>query len=100
MNTPVRQTCSTATISLVFGILSWFALPFIGAVVAIVCGYMARGEIKRSNGALDGDSMATAGLVLGWIHLALAALIVIAVVVFLVFFGGLAAFSAAVSHAH
>ena len=93
MNTPARQTCSTATISLVFGILSWFALPFIGAVV---CGYMARGEIKRSNGALDGDSMATAGLVLGWIHLALAALIVIAVVVFLVFFGGLAAFSAAV----
>ena len=92
MNTPSRQTCSMATISLVLGILSWIALPFIGAVAAIVCGHMARAEIRRSEGALDGDGQAVAGLVLGYVHIALLILIVAAVVLF---FGGLVAFLAA-----
>ena len=96
MNTPARQTCSTATISLVFGILSWFALPIIGAVVAIVCGHMARAEIKRSQGALDGDSLAVGGLVLGYLHLAIFLLIVLVIFMFL---GGLAFFAALAHHA-
>ena len=88
MNTPARQTCSMATISLVFGILSWVALPFVGALAAIICGHMARAEIRRSEGALDGDGHAVAGLVLGYIHIAVLTLIVIVVVLF---FGGILA---------
>ena len=35
---------------------------------------MARKEIRESHGALGGDGMATAGLVLGWIGVALGVL--------------------------
>ncbi|HTA65791.1 MAG TPA: DUF4190 domain-containing protein [Xanthomonadaceae bacterium] len=97
MNTPIRQTCSNATISLIFGILSWVILPFIGAVIAIICGHMARGEIRRSQGALDGDGLAVGGLVLGYLHLAVFLLVLIAI---FLFFGGLAAFLAFAAQHH
>lgn len=97
MSVPARPTCTTATISLIFGILSWCLLPIIGALVAIIAGYMARGEIRRSNGALDGDGLAVAGLVLGWVHLAFIAL---AVLMFVLFFGGLAILIAFFGHVH
>ena len=65
-------TSSLAIVSLVFGILSWCLLPFIGAIVAVVCGHLARGEIRRSaDGPMEGDGMAVAGLVLGYLHLLL-----------------------------
>ncbi|WP_426699977.1 DUF4190 domain-containing protein [Rhodanobacter sp. Col0626] len=66
-------TSSLAVVSLVFGILSWCLLPFIGAIVAVICGHMARGEIRRSpiDNPIEGDGMAVAGLVLGYAHLAL-----------------------------
>ena len=95
MNAPARQTCTNATLSLVFGILSWFALPFIGALIAIVCGHMARAEIRRSQGQLEGDGLAVGGLVLGYIHVAFFLLVVL--VVFM-FFGGLMAFLAFAAH--
>lgn len=97
MSLPARQTCTTATVSLIFGILSWCLLPIIGAIVAIITGHMARGEIKRSNGTLDGDGLATIGLVLGWVHLAV---IVLAVLMFVLFFGGLAILIAFFGHVH
>lgn len=82
------RTSGTAVASLVFGILSWCLLPFIGAIAAIVLGHSARGEIRRAPpGSIDGDGMALAGLILGWAHIVLC---VLAVVFFLLFFGGLA----------
>jgi hypothetical protein len=92
MNVPVRSTSATAIVSLVFGILCWVAIPFIGAVVAVICGHVARGEIRRAPpGTVDGDGMAVAGLILGYAHLVLFALLLFA---FLTFFGGLAWFAA------
>ena len=41
------STSISAVISLIFGILSWVGLPFFGAVVAIVCGHVARGESDK-----------------------------------------------------
>jgi hypothetical protein len=87
MNDPIRRTSATATLSLVFGILSWVALPLVGAIVAVVTGHVARAEIRRSGGTMDGDGMAVAGLVLGWSNLALVAL---GLVLFLFVFGGIA----------
>jgi len=59
MNIPARITSTTAVISLVFGILCWMAIPFIGAIVAVVCGHLARGEIRRAPpGSMEGDGMA------------------------------------------
>ena len=77
-----------AVVSLVFGILGWTLLPFLGSLVAVVCGHMARGEIRRAQGALEGDGMAVAGLVLGYLVIGLSVLAVMAAILF---FGGLAA---------
>jgi hypothetical protein len=95
MNIPApRQTSTYAVISLIAGILGWTLLPFLGSIGAIIFGHLARAEIRRSNGQLDGDGLAVAGLILGWISVALAILSVIAILVFILFFGGLAWFSA------
>jgi hypothetical protein len=74
MNTPAGTTSTTAIVSLVFGIVCWVAIPFIGALVAIVCGHVARNEIRSAPpGSIDGDGMAVAGLILGYLHLVLLA---------------------------
>jgi hypothetical protein len=85
---PTKPTSNTAIVALVAGLLSWLFVPFIGAVVAIIAGHMARGEIRRSDGALDGDGLALAGMVLGYVQIGL---IVLTIIGFLLFFGGLAA---------
>jgi hypothetical protein len=68
----IAQTSTLAIISLVGGILSWTLAPVIGGIVAVVTGHMAKGEIRRSGGMLTGDGLATAGMILGYIHLGLA----------------------------
>ncbi|MFZ2754687.1 MAG: DUF4190 domain-containing protein [Lysobacteraceae bacterium] len=88
MSVPVKTTSTLAIISLVAGILGWTLLPLLGSVGAIITGHMARGEIRRSAGAIDGDGFAIAGLVLGWGSVIVAVLSVLLVVVF---FGGIAA---------
>ena len=85
---PMPRTSTTAVLSLVFGILSWCVLPLVGAIVAIVTGHVARGEIRRAPpGTLEGDGMAVAGLVLGWTNLAL---MVLGLFLVLFVFGGIA----------
>lgn len=65
------QTSSLAIVSLVSGIASWFVLPLIGALVAVITGHIAQKEIRESKGRLGGLDMAKAGLILGYVHLAL-----------------------------
>ena len=66
-----------AVVSLVSGIAAWCMLPVIGSIVAIVCGHLARGEIRRSQGQLDGDGLAVAGLVLGYVQIVMGVLLVL-----------------------
>ncbi len=72
-----RTTSGTATASLVCGILGWSVLPVVGAIMAVILGHVAKNEIRASSGSLGGDGMATAGLVLGYAGIGLAALGVI-----------------------
>src|SRR5690606_41833540 len=65
------------------GIVSWFILPLIGALAAIITGHMARAEIRREAGQIEGDGLAIAGLVLGYGQIALCVLAFIAIVLFL-----------------
>ena len=95
MNVPVRQNSTLAIISLVAGILGWTLLPFLGSLVAVVCGHMARAEIRRAQGALEGDGLAVAGLVLGYLVIALSILAVIGI---FLFFGGLLWFASVFGH--
>ncbi len=69
----VSQTSTLAIISLIAGICGWTVLPTLGAIVAVITGHMAKNEIRGSRGMLTGDGLATAGLVLGYIHLGLVA---------------------------
>ncbi|GAA4868681.1 DUF4190 domain-containing protein [Luteimonas vadosa] len=91
MSHAAPETNSLAIISLVFGILGWSFLPVVGGLVAIVTGHLARSEIRRAAERPQGDGMAVAGLVLGYLALA-SAVVVLGVV--LAFFGGLAWFGA------
>ena len=65
-----QQTSSLAVISLLAGIASFFIVPLLGAIAAIITGNMAKKEIRQSGGRLTGDGMAQWGLILGWINIA------------------------------
>ncbi len=66
------QSSSLAVISLIAGIASFFILPLLGAIAAVITGGMAKKEIRASHGRMTGEGMATAGQILGWINIALA----------------------------
>jgi len=70
----VVPNSNMAIISLVAGILAWALLPVIGAIVAVVCGHIARKEIRESGGRLAGQGLALAGLILGYTQLAITVL--------------------------
>lgn len=86
-------TNSLAVVSLVSGILSWVLCPFVGAVVAVITGHVARGQIKTSGEA--GGGMAVAGLVLGYVHLVAW---VVGLFFWLVVLGGIALLTTTTSH--
>ena len=89
------RTNNLAIVSVVAGVFSvvgHFVVPGIGggtlALVAIITGFIARGEIKRSGE--QGMWMTTVGIILGFLHLAVIALIFIVLIVVIFFLGGLA----------
>ena len=59
---PAKKNNGMAIASLVLGIL--FCVPF-GGILAIIFGFIARKQIKNSEGRQTGSGMATAGIVLG-----------------------------------
>jgi len=79
MNSPnqsYRGTSTLATVSLIAGILGFTVLPTVGSIIAIFTGHMAKKEIRKSRGALDGNGTATAGLVLGYANIVIVSCIV------------------------
>jgi len=76
-----QTTNGKATAALVLGILGFVFCPFVCSIAALVLGYQARGEIDGSGGRMGGRSNATAGIVLGWIGLALCAAFVALVII-------------------
>jgi hypothetical protein len=69
------KTNGLAIASMVVGIL-W--LYWIGSVLALVFGYVARSQIDRSGGLEGGRGMAIAGIVLGWVGVGILLIILIA----------------------
>jgi hypothetical protein len=77
---PIAVRTSTnplAGISLAFGIGQVF-FPLFGSIIAVVCGHVARGQIRRTGE--QGDGLALAGLVLGYIGAVIPILIVAIIV--------------------
>jgi hypothetical protein len=83
-------TSTLAIVSLVAGILGFTALPMLGTIVALVTGYMARGETRATPPRAGGDGLATAGIVMGYIQLGLTVIGLCCFVLYFVFMlGGL-----------
>ena len=82
--TDAPRTSFWAILSLISGIANYIGLPFVGAMVAIVTGYIARGEIKKSPDKIEGERLANAGLVLGWVGIGLG-LLTFCLIIFVVF---------------
>lgn len=87
MNASVKRTSNLAIVSLVAGILGWTAVPWIGSIVAIITGHMARAEIARNQETMEGDGLAVAGLVLGW---SMVVISLVGLILLIMFFGGIA----------
>ncbi len=65
------RTAGLATASLVLGILGLVCVGPLAAIPAVICGHKARTRIRNSQGALQGDGMALAGLIMGYIGIGL-----------------------------
>ena len=63
------RTNGFATASLMLGLVGWLPCG-VGSVMAIVFGFVARDQIKRSQGSQVGSGLATAGIVLGFLAVA------------------------------
>jgi len=68
---PPVQTSPKAIWSLILGILGLLCPMLIPAIVAVVLGHKALGQIRRSDGSLGGGGLAIGGLVTGYIGILL-----------------------------
>ena len=71
------QTNAFAVVSLSLGILWYF---WIGSILALIFGYIAKGQIDALQGRQKGRGFAIAGIVLGWVGVGFLALVIIAVI--------------------
>jgi hypothetical protein len=65
-----RRTPERAVAALVLGIVGVTVVPVIASIIAVVLGRRARAEIDGDPAALEGRNLATAGIVLGWVGIA------------------------------
>ena len=75
---PPKSTNGMAIASMVLGIV-W--IWWIGSILALVFGYIARRQIRDSMGRQSGDGMAIAGIVLGWIGVGFLALVIVLAII-------------------
>lgn len=74
----IPKTNGLAVASLVCSFFFW--LYGLGAVLAIVFGFIARSQIKRSGGTQRGKGMALAGIIIGFASLVIAAVLIVVLV--------------------
>lgn len=91
VNDNLLPSSTLATVSLISGILGFTFVPVIGAIVALVTGYMARKETRSIPPSASGDGMATAGIIMGWVQLGLIVVGICCFVAYMVFVVGLVA---------
>ena len=87
LSTP--KTSAMAIVSLVSALLGvTVVLMPIGCIVAVITGHLAKKQIRESMGQQTGEGLATAGLIIGYIEIALVVLgclCYLAIVVFGIF---------------
>jgi competence protein ComGC len=71
-----KKTAGLAIASLALGILGLMTIWFCGigglfAIPAVICGHIGYARVRKSNGALEGEGKAMAGLITGYVGLGL-----------------------------
>lgn len=87
--TPPLPTSTLAIVSIIAGVLGFTAMPVLGGIVALITGYLARRETRAVPPRATGDGLATAGIVMGYIQIALIAIGLCCFVLYFVLVGGL-----------
>lgn len=81
---PMPRDSGKATASLVLGVCGLAGLlaccPLIMPILAVVLGGQAQREIRESNGWVRGEGQAKAGVILGWIGIALSVLLIVGII--------------------
>src|SRR5713226_3901433 len=72
-----QVTDGKAVVSLILGILAIFPFSIFAGIPAVVLGHISRSSIARSMGRLKGEGMALAGLIMGYLSVALIPMILI-----------------------
>ncbi len=81
----------SAIASLIFSILGLIGvLPLVGSVVGLLLGYSARREIDESVEEIGGYGLAQAGVIIGWLGIALGIMILCLIVTGLMAIPGIA----------
>lgn len=75
-------TSGWAIASVVCAILGVVGIPVFGSILGVIFGHVALGEIRRADGRLVGRGAALAGLIIGYLALALLVVGIILLVVF------------------
>lgn len=70
-----KKTSGLAIASLILAITGFICLPILGPILGLILGIVAKSQIKKSSGQVEGGGLATAGIVLS----VLAIVLVIAV---------------------
>ncbi|MEE2803476.1 MAG: DUF4190 domain-containing protein [Pseudomonadota bacterium] len=77
-----RLAIASLVIALVGLIVQFILIPIVPQLAAIVCGHLARSDIKKSGGQQQGAGIALAALIISYIDLALFLLFFALVVLF------------------
>jgi dihydroorotate dehydrogenase len=93
INAEILPTSTLAIVSLVSAILGFSLVPILGTIVALITGYMARSETRSIPPRASGDGLATAGIIMGWIQVALVVITICCGIVYFVFVIGIFAAS-------
>ena len=72
------QTNVLAVVSLISSLLSWVLIPVIGAIVGVVCGHIARGQLRYQPNE-SSNIMALLGLIIGYVQLVFAVVVLVAI---------------------
>lgn len=86
---PPRPTNTMAVVSLIAAITGITIIPVVGSIVGVITGHIARRQIAETGE--EGSGFATAGLVVGYVGIALLVVVIVLIVAALV--GGLALFA-------
>lgn len=78
----VLPASGMAIASLVTGILGFMG-PVLFSIIVLVTGYAARKETRAVPPSASGDGLATAGIIMGWVQIGLAAFAICVVVTLL-----------------